>query len=369
MVQRDPAGQRLLAHPVDEGLARGRLRHPVLRPAVHQPRDRAPSPAAGDGDPEPARPAGAGARRDRALSALAPAAGRRRARPDRRPKCQWQLAGIPAVAQQRWDPVRDPRAAVRTRSRLLHLRSAVAPVPAGLAVLLADRGHAARRDRARAVGRDPPAGAGVRRQGDAGRPGAPVRAARSRDAGEGVGLLAGPLRPADVAARGRRGRLLHGGARTAAGAQLPRDRGDHLRDPVLPQHPAEAVEPAGDRRRSARDRVGVARHGLPGVHPAVQGQAEGAAAGAALHRGQHRRDTPGVRSGGDRPAGAHRHRAGADDLGDPLQPHHRVEHPPVASGRAPEELRVLPAGPGVSTTSSTWTSTGTRSGRTATPAC
>ena len=109
------------------------------------------------------------------------------------------------------------------------------------------------------------------------------------------------------------------------------------------EHPAEAVEPAGRGGRSARDRVGAARHGLPGVHPAVQGQAERAAARAALHRGQHHRDAPGFRSGGDRSAGPHRHRPGADHVGDPLQPHHRVEHPAVASGRAPEELRVLPA--------------------------
>ena len=171
----------------------------------------------------------------------------------------------------------------------------------------------------------------------------------------------------------RRG-VVEGASYTEVHAQLPALNflaivGDHLRDPVLPEHPAEAVEPAGRGGRAARDRVGAARHGLPRVHPAVQGQAERAAAGAALHRGQHHRDTPGVRSGGDRPAGAYRHRPGADHVGDPLR-----TAPPCRTSACGVRARCRrtsrpSSGCGSTTTSSTSTWTATRSGRTATRAC
>ena len=55
--------------------------------------------------------------------------------------------------------------------------------------------------RALPMGRDPAAGAGVRRQGLAAGQGAPVRAARPHHAHEGLGVLPRAVRPADLHAR------------------------------------------------------------------------------------------------------------------------------------------------------------------------
>ena len=301
LVRRDPPVAGLLAHAVDQDLARRRLRAAVLRAPVREPRDRAADPPRGDRRAEPARPPRARARRDRAVPSLAPAAWRRCPGVPRRPVGQRQLADVPVVAQRERGVVREPRALVRPRPRLLRVLAPVAPVHAGVAVLVADRRDAAGRDRPRVVGRYPAAGAGVRRQGDPRRARTPVGAARPRDAREGLGVLAGSVRPPDLAARGRRGRELHRGEGAAARAELPRDRRGDLRGAVLHEHPDEAVGIADRGGRAARDRVRAVGHGVPGVRAAVQGQAERATARTALHRRQHRGDVERVRAQPDRP--------------------------------------------------------------------
>ena len=141
---------------------------------------------------------------------------------------------------------------LRSRPRVLRVLAAVAAVPPGLAVLVARRRDPDRRDRALRVGRHPAAGAGVRRQGGAGRARAPVRAARPDLPREGVGVLPRPVRPADVAARRRGGRVVHRREGAAARAELPGDRRGDLRRAVPREHPRAAVEPAGDRGRRPR---------------------------------------------------------------------------------------------------------------------
>ena len=267
------------------------LRAAVLRAAVREPADR-PLAHADDQDPH-ARTGGRrpGPSEPRALPAVAhPARLRRRSRSSsgsaspasgRRSCCGGTAPGSRSA----------PGAALPPRSRLLHLHAAVAPLPAGVAVLLARRRDADRGHRALRLGRDPAAGAGVRRQGGSRRARPPVGAARPDHAGEGVGLLPGPVRPAHVAARRRRGGVVHRRACAAAGAQLPGDRRGDLRGAVPGEHPRAPVEPAGDRGRPARAGLGPARHGVPRVRAAVQRQAAGAAARDPVHRGQHRRDT------------------------------------------------------------------------------
>ena len=92
------------------------------------------------------------------------------------------------------------------------------------------------------------------------------------------GYYLGQVRPAHLAARCRRGSVVHRRACAAAGAELPGDRRRDLRGAVPGEHPRAAVEPAGDRGRPARAGLGPARHGVPGLRAAVQRQAAGAAA-------------------------------------------------------------------------------------------
>src|SRR4029450_12830861 len=108
--------------------------------------------------------------------------------------------------------------------RLLHLLAPVAAVPPGMAVLDARGRDDPGRDRARPVGWDPAAGADVRRQGHARGPGAPLRAVGADHAREGVGLLPGAVRPADVTPGCGRGSLVHRRPRPAPRPQLPDDR-------------------------------------------------------------------------------------------------------------------------------------------------
>ncbi len=162
-------------------------------------------------------------------------------------------------------------------------------------------------------------------------------------AGEGVGVLAGPLRPADVVSRrGRRG-VVHRREGAAAGAHVPDDRGGDLRDPVLPQHPPATVEPAGDRRRVAAPRLGPAGDRLPGVRAAVPRQAERTELRNALHQRQHHGDERGLRAEHDPGAAAPGHRP-AHRAADPGQQRDGLEHPGVARRADPGgELPVPPA--------------------------
>ena len=257
------------------------------------------------------------------------------------------MAGVPVVAERVRTVVRFDRADLPSGSGVLRVLAPVVAVPAGVAVLVARRRDPDRRDRALRVGRHPAASAGVRRQGGAGRAGAPVGVAGPDLPGEGVGLLHRPVRPADVAARRRRGSVLHRRQGATARAQLPGDRGGDLRDPVPGQHPRAPVEPAGDRRGRPRAGVGPARHGVSGVRAAVQRQAAGAAARNARTSSTTSRarvrafqlDTIDV---SERPAdpGRDGRRAGGERS-------HGLQHPAVASERAEGELPVPATDPSV----------------------
>ncbi len=179
------------------------------------------------------------------------------------------VADLPALAERCRVDVREPRTAVRPRSGLLRVQPAVAAVHAGVAVLGAGRRDAAHGARPLPVGRDPAAGAGLRREGLAAGQGAPVGAARPHHAHEGVGVLPGAVRPADLdAGRGGR-RLVHRRERAAAGASDPRVHRDRVRDPVPRQHPAPRMGAARDRGGAARARLdhrgcGLSRHSSSG---------------------------------------------------------------------------------------------------------
>ena len=114
----------------------------------------------------------------------------------------------------------DTRSGVRPRRGVLRLHPAVAAVHPGLAVLGARRRHGPHGDRALPVGRDPAAGAAVGEQGHPRGARAPVGAARADHAGEGLGLLPRAVRPAELAAGGRGGRVLHRRPGAVAGAEL-----------------------------------------------------------------------------------------------------------------------------------------------------
>ena len=206
------------------------------------------------------------------------------------------VADVPAVAQRLRVVVREPRAAVRARSRLLRVHVAVAEVRAGVAVLGAGRRDVPDRARALPVGRDPAAGAGLRRQGDAAGQGAHVGAAGPDHAREGVGLLPRAVRPPDLHPRGRGRRLLHRRERAAARAPDPGGDRDRLRDPVPGQHPAAWVGVARHRGRPARARVHHRRSCVPRVRATVPRHATGVPAGTAVHRGQHLGDQDGPSS-------------------------------------------------------------------------
>ena len=334
----------------------------VLRAAVRQPRDRAADPPGGDGDPEPARSPRARARRDRARTCAG--------------SCRWAPAPSPCSsgcsvsgnwqAYLLWrnasgisfgnpEPLfrRDPAFYMFSLPWLRFLQGWLFSSLIGVTLLVAIA--------PRAVGRHPAAGAGVRRQGDPGGARAPVGAARPRDAREGVGLLARPVRPAYVAARGGRGRLLHGGEGAAAGAQLPVHRRGDLRGAVLPQHPDEAVGAAGrGRRRCSRSsRCCSARRTRRSSSSSRSSRTSSSSSSRTSWTTSPRRvEAFGLSRSISRCATRPRRAVGGQLK---RQPHDGVEHPPVASGRAREELRRRSSGCGSTTTSSTWTSTGTRS--------
>ena len=203
-----------------------------------------------------------------------------------------------------------------------------------------------RRDRPRPVGRDPSPGADVRRQGDAGSTSTPFGLARAHLPGQGMGLLARPFRPADVTARGGRGGVLHRREGAAPGTQLPGDRGRHLRDPVLRQHQAPAMESADHRGRVARPCLRLARGGLSGVRAAVPSQAERTTRRDAVHPGQHQRDQPCVRVE-QHPVRTAERDGAADRQAARRQRGHRVEHPRVAAARPQGEPPVGAAVPSV----------------------
>ena len=192
--------------------------------------------------------------------------------------------------------VREPRTAVRPRSGLLRVQPPVAAVHAGMAVLLAGMGHAAHGGRPLRMGWDPTAGAGVRREGLATGQGAPVRAARPHHAHEGVGVLPGAVRSADLhAGRGGR-RLLYRRERAAARPPDPGGHRDRVRDPVPGQHPAPRMGAPRHRRGSACPGLDHRGCGLSGVRPAVPRRSTGVPTGATVHRGQHRGDAASLRA-------------------------------------------------------------------------
>ena len=115
--------------------------------------------------------------------------GGRRAGAGRRPRRLAPMGSVPAVAERLRPVVRFHGTDLQPRSRVLRLLAPVAPVRAGMAVLLARRRHLDRGHRALRLGRHPAAGARVRGQGGSGGPRAPVRPARPHHADEGVGLL------------------------------------------------------------------------------------------------------------------------------------------------------------------------------------
>ena len=294
-----PRGRPLrgvLDGPPDQGPARGRVRAHVLRAPVLEPVDRPSHHAA-----LPRADARAGDHRAlpdavRALHPLAPAVVRAGDRGLRGAGGHDPVADVPAVAQRLRVVVREPRAAVRARSRLLRVHAAVAEVHAGVAVLGAGRRDVPDRARALPLGRDPAAGTGLRRQGDAAGQGAHVGAPGPDHARQGVGLLPRAVRPVDLHPWGRGRRLLHGRERAAARAPDPGGDRDRLRDPVPGQHPAPWVGVARHRGRPARAGLHHRRSGVPGVRATVPRHATGVPAGTAVHRGQHLGDQTGVRA-------------------------------------------------------------------------
>ena len=346
VVPRGQALGRLLDGAAHQGDARCDLRVVVLRAHLREPADR-PLAHADDQDPHPRTggrrpgPSGPGA-----LPAVADPARLRRSRPHRGARRLSRVADVPPVAERLRAFVRHHRAALPSRPGVLRVLVAVAPLRAGVALLLARRRDADRGDRAFRMGWDPAAGTRVRRQGGSRRARPPVGPARPDHADEGMGLLPGQVRPADVAARCRRGGVVHRRACAAAGAELPGDRRCDLRGAVPGEHPRAVVEPAGDRGRPARAGLGPARHGVPGFRAAVQRQAAGAAARDALHRGQHHRDTQGLRLGQDR----HLSTSRGPERVEPSarrERAHGVQHPPVAPVGALGELPVAAADPAV----------------------
>ncbi len=301
LVPRGPALAGLLDEDLGPGRARLRLLRHLLRDAPGQPlRDATPRAEGGRAH------ARAGDRRTlpgerRAVPPMGHPARRRGPVDLRRPRRIRALAGVPPLAIQGRYRVREPGRLVRARSRVLRLHAPVAEVPPELALRIPGRHHGDRGDRAFPPGRDPAAGGGPRRQGRSAGARPPVGAARADPAGEGLGLLPGPLRPAHLRAGCGPRRLVHRRQRAAAGAHVPDHRGGDLRPALLRERAVPRLEPADHRRRAAPGRLDPARDGVPGLHPAVPRGAERAAEGAPLHRAEHRGDAARLRPGRDPP--------------------------------------------------------------------
>ena len=227
---------------------------------------------------------------------------------------------------------------VRSGRRVLRLFAPVARVRPGVAVLCAGRRALDQRGRALPVGWDPAERACLRREGDAAGEGAPVGAARTDHAVEGLGVLPRSVRPAHLAERCRRRRVVHRRERAPSGAADPRLHRARVRDPVPRQHPNAWVGASRDRRGSARARLDRRRGRVSVVRPAVQREPTRASARATVHQAQHRSDPERVRARPDRIAAApprrRRHRRGRPgERGDD------TEHPSMASADPARQLR------------------------------
>ena len=121
------------------------------------PTTRYPHPRTGGRRPRPSGPG--------AVPAVADPARLRRPRAHRGARRLPRVADVPAVAERLRAFVRHHRTALPSRPVVLRVLVAVAPLRAGVALLLPRRRDADRGDRAFRMGWDPAAGASVRRQG------------------------------------------------------------------------------------------------------------------------------------------------------------------------------------------------------------